>query len=99
MTVCKRQLEKAARKDPCHIGSKHHQLLEGTDQACAKARLVGKWDHGQDVEAPARIAGVMAYKPRALTNVLALRLALRAIEICQRREQRGPHVVWRKNLD
>lgn len=41
----------------------------------------------------------MAYKPRALANVLALRLALRAIEIYQRREQRGPHVVWRKNLD
>lgn len=50
-------------------------------------------------EAPARIAGVMAYKPRALANVLALCLALRATGIYQRRGQRGPHVVWRKNLD
>lgn len=99
MTVCKRQLKKAARKDPCHSGSRHHQLMERADQACAKARLVGKQDHGQDVEAPARIAGVMAYKPRALANVLALDLALKGTGIYQRRRQRGPHVVWRKNLD
>ncbi|XP_035297565.1 protein naked cuticle homolog 1 isoform X2 [Cricetulus griseus] len=32
----------------------------------------GKMEHGQDVEAPARIPGVTAYRPRALANVLEL---------------------------
>lgn len=59
----------------------------------------GEMGHGQDVEALARTTGVRAYRPRVSASVLVLHLASRAVGIYQRREHRGPHLVWRKNLD